>query len=223
MPKITKLLREGSNLIYPVHELPFKTPAGRTLPVRYSSEGLLRKNIIFGCDVWRAVNLGLYIHCHRYINNPANADKLEKIYTLEKEHLRSAVNLHINDFIHFKPNIFGVPLKANLLYECGSVNRRRSGGKDPETNRNKQVMTNSVYRFNTIYDIYYSQQFQMLCWMPWYHATFTGQIDNPSDFTWDMFQQELDIINDIEPEQLTVDYLYDKTTDEKIDEGIIKL
>lgn len=108
--------------------------------------------------------------------------------------------------------IFGKTVNAALLYKAGKTIRKRSGGRDPETGRNKSILIDTTYFFASIYDPLYAMEYMIALWLPY----FTERQGEGSVFQADDLDRWLEFILNEPPEELMEDLLLVK--EEEYDE-----
>lgn len=99
--------------------------------------------------------------------------------------------------------IFTKTICMGLLYEPCKNTRKRSGGKDPITRKNKQTIVETTYLFNSPWDVIHAMESLMALWLP-YFAEIEGEI---GDFDNESFDRWLELIENEPDTEIMKDLL----------------
>lgn len=203
-------------IVYPKHQLPYHNPSGNPILVDYIPNNLRGSFFPFGNPEWRTVNIRLLRWSAKRIRSK---DFVDDTFYIGKEELRQAC-LSDREFCMIKKRLFGDVITKNMATGIAASLRKRSGGKDPLTGRNKQTLVKNCYRFFSVYDVFYAMYYQISLWLPWYMEKYTGNEIKAEDVTWDDIVQEVEFMIDQTDKEVWYDYMLNLTPMERDNMGL---
>jgi hypothetical protein len=180
------------------HDWPKRTPDGSSpIYVDTSDKTISAQPLVIGGFPMRVLNAGLYRFACEVISSGH-----EGMVKIETDALYDRVVP--KDYRNMISRLsMGKVISANLLYSPYKRTRKRSGGRDPLTGKNKQVAIDPTYRFWTTNDLKIAMEFQMAIWLPWYARAKEKEMT----FSDEDFERWLEFIRIEPPETLHSDLL----------------
>lgn len=180
-----------------VYRHPTRTPSNVPIMVDWREETIQLQPNRIGDMRMRIVNAFVWRRCREIlrVSKPDTLHTVGKLQFLEEclpDFERRCVSL----------TTFGKIIHSNLRYKISKTIRKRSGGKDKLTGKNKQTRIASIYVFYP-HDLMMAMEFQMAMWIPW----FAREKDSEKTFTQEDFDRWLNMIENEPASSLSTDLL----------------